>query len=45
MRVFSYKTSVQIIHSRDSVSLKKPSAKKKDFFVSISDGKFFLMLS
>lgn len=38
MRVLSCGTSVQIIHSKDSVSLKKPSA-KKTFFCVNSDEK------
>ena len=42
MSVLSCGTSVQIIHSKDSVSLKKPSAKKKQFFVLIGTEKSFL---
>ena len=34
MSVLSCGTSVQIIHSKDSASLKKPSAKKKKNFLS-----------
>ena len=37
MRVLSCGTSVQIIHSKDSVSLKKPSAKENVFFCVNSD--------
>ena len=43
MSVLSCGISVQIIHSKDSVSLKKPSAKKKkQFFVLIGTEKSFL---
>ena len=42
MSVLSCGTSVQIIHSKDSASLKKPSAKKKNFFESIGTEKSFL---
>ena len=44
MSVLSCGTSVQIIHSKDSVSLKKPSAEKKQF-LSIGTEKSFFMLS
>ena len=46
MSVLSCGISVQIIHSKDSVSLKKPSAKKKKTIFCINwDWKIFFMLS
>ena len=42
MSVLSCGIRMQIIYSEDSVSLKKPSAKKKQFFGSIGTEKSFL---
>ena len=42
MNVLSCGIRVQIIHSNDYVSLKKPSGKKKQFFVSLGTEKSFL---
>ena len=44
MRVLSCGTSVQIIHSKDSVSLKKPSAKKNNFLYHLGLKNLFYVI-
>ena len=46
MRVLSCGISVQIIHSKDSVSLKKPSAKKTNFLYHLGlENLFYVILN
>ena len=44
MSVLSCGTSVQIIHSKDSVSLKKPSAKKNNFLCQLGLKNLFYVI-
>ena len=45
MSVLSFVISVQIVHSEDSVSLKKPSAKKNNFLCQLGLIFFYVILN